>query len=84
MFHVGYFILGLEYGKSYNFCSTNFEVPWAKYFVVLIVSPQSHAISTTFLDYTIHEFSHMYDNGCLLQVFVASYFVLVVAMLKWT
>jgi hypothetical protein len=32
MFNVGYFILGLEYGKSYNFCSTNFEVAWAKYF----------------------------------------------------
>ncbi len=32
MFHVGYFILGLEYGKSYHFCSTHFEVAWAKYF----------------------------------------------------
>lgn len=31
MFHVGYFILGLEYGKSYNSYSTNFEVAWAKY-----------------------------------------------------
>jgi hypothetical protein len=34
--------------------------------------------------YTIHEFSHMYENGCLLHVFVASYFVLVVVVLKWT
>lgn len=38
MFAVGYFKLGLEYGKSYNFFFTNFEVAWAKYFVVLTVS----------------------------------------------
>jgi hypothetical protein len=29
MFLVGYFKLRLEYGKSYNFCFTNFEVAWA-------------------------------------------------------
>jgi hypothetical protein len=34
--------------------------------------------------YTIHEFSHMYENGYLLHVFVANYFVLVVTILKWT
>ncbi len=37
MFHVGYFRLRLGYGKSYNLCSTNFEVALAKYFVVLII-----------------------------------------------
>ncbi len=90
MFHVGYFRLGLGYSKSYNFCSTNFEVAWAKYFVVLTIRVLNcmqfqlffQLIVTT--HYTIHEFSHMYENGCLLHVFVANYFVLMVAVFKWT
>ncbi len=48
MFLVGYVKLGLEYGKSYNFCFRNFEVAWAKYFVVLIVCFLSQAISIIF------------------------------------
>jgi hypothetical protein len=42
MFRVGYFRLRLGYGKSYNFCLANFEVVWAKYFVVLIVKVLDH------------------------------------------
>jgi hypothetical protein len=65
-------------------------VAWAKYFVVLTIRVFNRMqfqlffqLSAT-IHYTIHEFSHMYENGCLLHVFVASYFVLVVVVFKWT
>ncbi len=85
MFHVGFFILGLEYGKSYNFCSTNFEMAWAKYFNCKFLITCNFNFFQLFgiTHYTIYEFSHMYENGCLPHVFVASYLVLMVAIFKW-
>ncbi len=90
MFHVGYFRLRLGYGKYYNLCSANFEVALAKYFVVLIIRVFDRMQFQLFFQlsitthYTIHEFSHVYENGCLLHLFVASYFFLVVAIFKCT
>jgi hypothetical protein len=74
MFCVGYFILGLEYGKFYNFCSKFFEVVWAKYFAFLYCkSLIACNFNYFFISLFLHIIQYMNFHICMKMVIYYMY-----------